>query len=78
MKTILLSLMLLSLPVLAQEPPKKELCINPNSMQVLFVRQGEQIYLLTRAISCTGQVLTWVIDANDIEIATIPAEEVKI
>lgn len=78
MKSIILSLILLSLPVLAQEPPKKELCINPNSMQVLFVRQGEQIYLLTRAISCTGQVLTWVTDANHVEIVTVSEEEIKI
>lgn len=78
MKTILLSLILLSLPVVAQEPPKRELCVNPDSMQVMFVRQGEQIYLLTRALSCTGQVLTWVTDANHIEIVTVPEEEIKI
>lgn len=78
MKSILLSMMLLSLPVMAQEPPKRELCINPDSMQVMFVRQGEQIFLLTRATSCTGQVLTWGVDANDIEIVTVPEEEIKI
>lgn len=79
MKTLFLALTLLSTPVLAQQPPAKtEVCVDANTVSVLFVKQGEDITLLIRAVTCKKEIATWELNAKDINIITISVKEIQI